>query len=86
MLMKNDLRKKLKNIIADITGLPRREIGVDLPLMEDGILTSLQVVELSSRIEKDLGVLLEDQEIVPENFYSLKTIETLLTRKNIGID
>ncbi len=84
--MKNDLRKKLKNIIADITGLPRREIGVDLPLMEDGILTSLQVVELSSRIEKDLGVLLEDQEIVPENFYSLKTIETLLTRKNIGID
>jgi len=84
--MKSTIRSKLIQIISDMTGLKGKEITMDLPLMDDGLLTSLQVVELSSRIEKDLGILIEDQEIIPENFSSLRAIEELLSRKKESLE
>jgi len=71
-------KKILLAILSDLTGLEEKEITPDLPLLDGGYLTSLQVVELVTRIEDETGVLFRDKDITPENFQDLSSIESLL--------
>ncbi len=58
-----------------------REIPDDYPLIESGVLTSLQTVELVMFMEDKFGISVEDEELDEENFESIKSIAGLVASK-----
>ena len=59
-------------------------ITSDYPLIEKGILDSMGIFEVVSFLENHYGIQIDDQDIVPENFESLKAIAKLVAAKAAG--
>lgn len=57
------------------------EFSYDYPLIEKGLLTSLQVMELVMFMEENFGVIIEDDDIVEENFATVNHIAGLVEEK-----
>jgi methoxymalonate biosynthesis acyl carrier protein len=57
------------------------EFSHDYPLIEKGLLTSLQVMELVMFMEENFGVTIEDDDIVEENFATVNHIAGLVEEK-----
>ena len=66
-------------IQENVTG--SRDIPDDYPLIENGVLTSLQTVELVMFMEDRFGVTVEDEEFSEENFGSIRAIAELVASK-----
>jgi acyl carrier protein len=76
-----------ENAAAEIQGWLRknvtggREVSPDEQLIENGVLTSLQTVELVTFLEERFGIMIEDEEFDEENFGSVEAIATLVSGK-----
>ena len=57
-----------------------REVADDYPLIENGVLTSLQT-ELVTFLEDRFGIFVEDEEFDEENFGSVEAIASLVASK-----
>lgn len=57
------------------------ELSYDYPLIEKGLLTSLQVMELVMFMEGEFSVTIEDDDIVEENFATVNDIVGLVENK-----
>ena len=72
--MKNDIIEVLNEVKA----------GVDYEkednLITDGILTSFDIIMLVSLLNNKFGVEIGVMDLVPENFESVNTIETLINK------
>ncbi len=71
-----EIREWLKQ---NVTG--GREVADDEPLIENGVLTSLQTVELVLFLEERFGIVIEDEEFDEENFGSIEAISELVASK-----
>ena len=58
-----------------------REVLNDEPLIENGVMTSLQTVELVVFLEDTFGIVVEDEEFDEENFGSVEAIASLVASK-----
>ena len=58
-----------------------RDIANDELLIENGVMTSLQTVELVTFLEDEFGITVEDDEFDEENFGSVDAIATLVEGK-----
>lgn len=63
----------------NVTG--SRDIPDDYALIENGVLTSLQTVELVMFLEDRFGITVEDEELDEENFGSINAITNLVAGK-----
>ena len=76
-----------ENAAAEIQGWLRenvtggREVPPDEPLIENGVLTSLQTVELVTFLEERFDIIVEDEEFDEENFGSVEAIAGLVASK-----
>ena len=76
-----------ENAAAEIQGWLRenvtggREVAPDEQLIENGVLTSLQTVELVTFLEERFDILVEDEEFDEENFGSVEAIASLVAGK-----
>ena len=73
-----------KKVIRDFLGeLDDRIIKVedDRSLLEEGIIDSLKMVELLSFIEGRYGIVVDDDELIPENFETLNAMVNFLEQK-----
>jgi methoxymalonate biosynthesis acyl carrier protein len=76
-----------ENVVAEIrewlqenvTG--NRDVSEDEQLIEKGVLTSLQTVELVMFMEDRFDIVVEDEELNEETFASVRTIADLVTSK-----
>ncbi len=66
-------------IQENVTG--SQDIPEDYPLIENGVLTSLQTVELVMFLEDRFGITIEDEEFSEENFGSVRAIAELVENK-----
>ncbi len=64
---------------SNVTG--GRDVANDEPLIENGVMTSLQTVEMVTFLEEEFGVTIEDEEFDEENFASVDSIATLVEGK-----
>ena len=48
--------------------------------IEEGLLDSLDIIYLVAELEKKLGISINGEEILPENFRNLKSIQRLITK------
>ena len=53
----------------------------DYPLLERGVLDSLGLFQLVGYLESEFGVAVEDEELVPKHFGTIKAIARLVTSK-----
>jgi acyl carrier protein len=70
----------MRERIADIISAVRPEITFD-PVQDTelfGVLDSLDIILIVDEIEKQLGVTIEADQIVPENFSSLYVLEAFI--------
>lgn len=58
----------------------RARLSPSTPLLEEGLLDSLQIVTLIGELEKDLGCQVPLDEVVPDNFQDLTAIGSLVER------
>lgn len=58
-----------------------RDVGNDELLIENGVMTSLQTVELVTFLEDEFGITVEDEEFDEENFGSVDAIAALVEGK-----
>ena len=76
-----------ENAAAEIQGWLRenvtggRDVSPDEPLIENGVMTSLQTVELVAYLEDTFGIIVEDEEFDEENFGSVEAIAKLVESK-----
>ena len=76
-----------ENATAEIQGWLRdnvtggREVSPDEPIIENGVLTSLQTVELVTFLEERYDIFVEDEEFDEENFGSVEAIASLVASK-----
>lgn len=73
--------EKMLNIIQGITKLPQNEINLDLNILESNIISSLALLEIISKIEKEFQVKIESEELIPENFGTIRLILSFVERK-----
>lgn len=76
-----------EQVVPEIRGWLRdnvtggRDVPEDEPIIENGVLTSLQTVELVMFLEDRFGIMVEDEELDEENFGSVNAIAALVTGK-----
>ena len=76
-----------EQVVPEIRGWLRdnvtggRDIPEDEPIIENGVLTSLQTVELVMFLEERFGIMVEDEELDEENFGSVYAIAGLVAGK-----
>jgi methoxymalonate biosynthesis acyl carrier protein len=76
-----------ENAAAEIQGWLRdnvtggREVPPNEPIIENGVLTSLQTVELVTFLEESFDIFVEDEEFDEENFGSIEAIAGLVANK-----
>jgi len=51
------------------------------PLLENGILDSLGILEVVTFIEHEFHIILNDDDLVPENFQSIECIAAFVQRR-----
>jgi acyl carrier protein len=68
----DDIIVSLKNIIEDITDIPKDEINIDSALIDDLDLSSLEALAVLSEIENHFSISIPESELV-----SIATIEEL---------
>ena len=76
-----------ENVVAEIRGwlqenvTGNRDVSEDEQLIEKGVLTSLQTVELVMFMEDRFDIVVEDEELNEETFASVRTIAAMVTSK-----
>ena len=60
---------------------PRSELTDDLALIENHVVDSMGLLRLVSWLESTYGISVEDQEVVPANFGSIRQIADLVASK-----
>jgi acyl carrier protein len=60
--------------------LDKTSLGPDEDLLEQGIIDSLGVMTLIAYIEQNFGVEVTDEDVVPENFQTLRGIAAFIQR------
>lgn len=73
----NEIRTWLKQ---NVTG--GEELSDDYPLIDKGVLTSLQTVELLMFMEEEFGVTVEDEDLTEDNFATVADIAELVAAKS----
>ena len=62
----------------------RERLNENTSFLESGIIDSTGIVELIAFIEETYKIMIEDEEVVPENLDSLERVATFIERKLNG--
>jgi len=63
-----------------LAGRTTGHLGPDTPLLDDGVLDSLQIIQLVKHIESRFGVEVALEELVPENFVDANAVTSMVER------
>ncbi len=77
-----DVMTSLRQWIRDrVPG--KRAVADDYPLIESGLLTSLDTLELILFLEQEFEITIDDEDVTEENFRSLRAIAGLVSRRGL---
>ncbi|MCO5183844.1 MAG: acyl carrier protein [Anaerolineae bacterium] len=73
----------LERFIVDelLLGAGAEQIGVDDPLVSSRVLDSLGLLRMVTFIEERFGVTIEDGELIPDNFETIRQITEMIASK-----
>lgn len=68
-------------ILEILNGLrPEYDFTASTDFIEEGMLDSFDVVSLVSELEENFSILIDGEEIIPENFSTIEAIEALIKK------
>ena len=73
------MQEKLIEILNEINKDISKYQGKDM--IEDGVIDSLEIMEIATRIEMEFDIELDADDIVPEKFVTIEAIESLIKGK-----
>ncbi|MEW6179844.1 MAG: acyl carrier protein [Chloroflexota bacterium] len=84
--MSSNIEQQIKeyiaeNILFSSDGYPYPE---ETSFMENGIVDSMNVMEIVAYVEETFGIRVEDREIIPANFDSVKNLANYLRMKGVN--
>ena len=81
----NELREQIRDFVVEnfLFG-EDDELEVDTSFLENGIIDSTGVLELVTFLEETFGIVIEDEELIPENLDSIENVVKYLERKRNG--
>lgn len=74
------MKQKILDILFSIA--PEKEFNLSTNFLEDGLLDSFDVVLITGAIEECFEVSISGDEITPENFSSIDSLEALISRSS----
>jgi acyl carrier protein len=79
----SEIESQLREFVASNFGFRGGSASMDgnLDMLEQGVLDSTGVLEVVAFLESDLGVKVEDEEMVPENLSTMNRIVAFVERK-----
>ncbi len=76
-----DLLPPLRALLCETAVMPANGVGDDRSLFDDGILDSLRLMELVTQIESRFGIRVGVDDLVPDNFDSIKRMSHYISGK-----
>jgi len=73
----NELRTAVRAVVSDMVGVPVKD---DDPLISSGLIDSLSILKLMSRLETRLGVRIPADNLQPDDFDSVESIIDIVLR------
>jgi acyl carrier protein len=74
------LKRKIRTFL--IANFPlARSMGDEDALLGNGVLDSLGILEVVTFVEREFGITIVDDELLPENFQSISRLATFLQTK-----
>lgn len=67
-----------KNLLFSESGFSYDD---DASFLDEGIIDSLGIIELVTFVEKQFGISVADQDLVPDNFDSVRKLDAFVRRK-----
>lgn len=71
-----------ENILFSNNGYPYSD---DASFLEEGIIDSMGIMELVMFVEETFGISVEDEDLVPDNFDSVKKLATYIPRTLLAL-
>jgi acyl carrier protein len=59
-------------------------LDVDLPLVQSGIIDSIELLRLVSFLEAQFRITVEDTDVLPANLRSMRAMAAFVARKQVG--
>lgn len=78
-----EIETQIKQFVLDnfLFGGSLDDIDAEASLMKTGVIDSLGVLQLISFAEETFGITIEDEEVVPDNFDSVRNLAGYLREK-----
>ncbi len=76
-----NFRDEIINFISKLSKVPKNEITMDTEIYDSDILSSLNLLELMSFIEKQYNIFIEPEELIETNFKDVKTLKCFVESK-----
>ena len=77
---KQNTASKIKRFLAQQFPMTKN-VGNDEPLLKNGLIDSLGILEIVTFIENEFGVVVSDEDLLPENFGSIHSLASFVHNK-----
>ncbi len=77
----NNVQDQIKNYIVTQFAYDQNALQPDDDLLNQGIVDSIGILQLVTYLEETFSIQIKDEEITPENFRSLSTLNNLVMQK-----
>lgn len=75
----------IKKFIVDeiISNNSKNNLNYEDSLIEAGVIDSLGIMKMLAFLDEQFSISIEDQEVIPENFETIKAISDLVEKKRL---
>ena len=77
-----NLEDGIRSILTqDLSIAAAVDVAADVPLLQRGVIDSIELMQLIAALETRLGIAIDETEILPANFRTLNAIAAFVARK-----
>ncbi|MBN1983880.1 MAG: acyl carrier protein [Chitinivibrionales bacterium] len=76
-----NIAEEVLGLISTIGKIPRHQIGLQTAVYNSGIISSLNLLELMSHIEKRFSIVVRPEELIERNFKDVNAIVRFIETK-----
>ncbi|MEN8906569.1 MAG: acyl carrier protein [Clostridiales bacterium] len=74
-------KEKIISNISKISRISEKDLNLDTKIYDSRIISSLQMLEVMSEIEKQFNIMINPEELIPANFQDIKSIIGFIEKK-----
>ena len=82
---KKNTTSKVKTFLAQQFPITKN-VGNDEPLLGNGLIDSLGILEVVTFVEKEFGIVVSDEDLTPENFGSIHNLAEFVQNKTQAVN